>query len=130
MKVYVAAPFTHKDEAIKVAEAVEALNHNITHKWWVVEHEDSRTPEEREAYLTEHAQLDFNGVVDADVVIMLHLAKSEGKAVEQGIALGLGIPILAIGQRGYSVAMNIFHWMPDYIWCDTLEDALIELGRM
>jgi hypothetical protein len=130
MRLYLAAPFV--DHALMDERCLifEDEGHTITHKWWHTEHEDKRPLEERSDYLREHAFLDFKGVMDCEALVVFHTAKSEGKATEQGIALAMGIPIFAIGERGYKVAANIFHWLPDYIWCDNINDAIIELGRM
>src|ERR1700681_2522273 len=51
----------------------------------------------------------------------LNLESSEGKAVEQGIALGAGIPIVGVGVPG----SNVFQHLPEYTWVADL-DALVE----
>jgi hypothetical protein len=59
-------------------------------------------------------------------VVVYQTGLSEGKAVEQGIALGLGIPIISIGTLGE--VKNIFHFLPDYIWVKNEEQAIKALG--
>src|SRR2546430_620777 len=103
-KIYIAAPWIDRELAADAAAKFEAEGFEVTHKWWIVETEDTRPLEERAAYLEEHAYLDWDGVMAANILVLIHSAKSEGKAVEQGIALMRGIPIVAIGERGYKVA--------------------------
>jgi nucleoside 2-deoxyribosyltransferase len=129
MNIYLAAPWVDKDLMPERAEAFKSLGHTITFEWW--HHDSSLEGDARDEFREQCAEDDYNGVADADVVVLFHTAKSEGKATEQGIALALGIPIIAIGQRGHSTAMNIFHWKRGhYIWVDNIADAQVELGRM
>ncbi len=121
MKVYVAAPWVDRAIATAIAEAIRASGHQITHEWWRFENvpEGNRNDEFHRIC----AIVDSYGVRDADVVVLLNSSKSEGKAVEQGIAIALGKKIIAIGKRGEH-SKNVFHYMDNYIWVDDLEGAL------
>lgn len=108
MKVYIAAPWTRKALAASYAAVLEASGHTITKRWW--EHRevpgyltDDHT---NDAELAQQALEDIDGVLAADVFVLLNLEKSEGKAVETGIALAAGIPIVVVGPRS-----NIFHYL-------------------
>src|SRR3954464_15266950 len=89
-KVYLAAPWTHRPDALAAAQQIEAAGHAITEHWW--RHAD--VPLDQRDEIRAQAQADVDGVLAADVLVLLNLAKSEGKAVEQGIALQRGIPII------------------------------------
>jgi hypothetical protein len=67
--------------------------------------------------------LDKRGVKMADVLLLINSAKSEGKAVEQGLAIAYGIPIIAVGVRGV-LSKNVFHYLDDYTWTQSVDDAL------
>lgn len=117
IKVYVAAPWIDKDLAQAVGDLVEAANCNITHKWWLFEgqEEDAST-----AFKQECAELDVNGVKSADCLLLINSNKSEGKAVEQGIAIANSLPIIVIGEQ----KSNIFQYLPCYTWTKTNEEAI------
>jgi hypothetical protein len=66
------------------------------------------------------------GVISSDIVLVLNLKISEGKAVEQGIAIGFQIPILAVGPK----PANIFQYLPVVTVVPTVEDALAELRKL
>lgn len=119
--VYVAAPWVEKDLMPDIAEKVEDSGLEITHYWW--DHEDIAEEDRLTDELCEQAELDMNGVKEADAVILINSAKSEGKAVEQGLALAYGKPIFAVGRLGEH-SKNVFHYLPNYYWYDTLDDVL------
>jgi nucleoside 2-deoxyribosyltransferase len=126
-KVYIAAPWANRATARITGQQCEDRGIEITHKWWDFEG-DFEEAEKMQSY----AEMDFEGVRKADFLILLDLAKSEGKAVEQGIALALGKEIIAVGERG-AHSKNVFHHLANYHWvADPWEafDKLLELrGR-
>lgn len=81
----------------------------------------------RDTRLELQALKDLQGVLKANLLIVLNTAKSEGKATEQGIAIADGKPIIAVGERGV-VTSNIFHYLMNYRWVKTIEDA-VELAK-
>jgi nucleoside 2-deoxyribosyltransferase len=127
MLVYIAAPWKHREIMPKIAEAFEADRHTITHKWWSVE-EKGESAETAEL-LQKDAEKDVIGVLEAQVVVVVNTARSEGNSVEQGIAIGQNKPIIAIGTRGEH-SKNVFHYLHNYIWVATIEEALYELGKI
>jgi len=121
MKIYVAAPWKEREKASEYAGKIRDLGHTITHEWWRFENvpEGNRNDEFHRIC----AIVDSYGVRDADVVVLLNSMKSEGKAVEQGIAIALGKKIIAVGKRGEH-SKNVFHYMDNYIWVDDFDRAL------
>lgn len=126
MKIYIAAPWIHRDTMPAIATELESYGATITHKWWETESDKVRTVEDHQW----NAYQDKVGVQTADAVLVINSASSEGKAVEQGIALGLGIPIFIVGTRGEH-SKNIFHYLSGpsshqsgFTWCPTLEEGI------
>lgn len=124
MKVYIAAPFVDRARMPEIAEKVEAMGHTVTRKWWEVE--DLRQDPKASF---DCASLDALGVMEADLMLLINSAKSEGKAVEQGIAIANGMPIIAVGKLEEH-GNNIFHYLEHYEWVPDLETALDVLAGL
>jgi nucleoside 2-deoxyribosyltransferase len=119
--VYLAAPWIDKGVMEERAGLFEKAGYSITHKWW---NYDGDELEEKDEFLETCARQDWQGVLDADAVVVFNTSKSEGKAVEQGIALASHIPIIVIGKRG-EVSKNVFHYLDScYWWVPTVEAAI------
>lgn len=122
-KVYIAAPWPDRLLARAVAQKVRDLGYVITHHWWAFEAGD-----EDHRKLQELAALDFNGIAKADIFVLLNFQKkgeeTSGKAVETGIALTLGLPIMLIGER-----TNIFHYLPSVVVYPGIDAALASLDE-
>jgi len=99
------------------AQRFEEAGLVITHPWWNLEGK-----EDDPVYLCQCAEYDVLGVVSAHVLVVLNTQKSEGKAVEQGIAIAMGIPIVLIGEKS-----NIFHHLNIYQVHDI--DGAIEMVK-
>ena len=106
MNIYLAAPWSHRHKARQVAQQLRDAGHDLVSRWhdvWAL------TDTDDPLMLEQEAAMDLQDVEDSDIVVVLNIEKSEGKAVEQGYALGLGIPILIVGlPRG-----NVFQWLPE-----------------
>lgn len=127
MKVYIAAPWIHKEAARAASKLIEDLGWLVTEKWW--DHVDVNGCADKDAEeLLDQARRDIKGVERADVLLLLNLSKSEGKAVEQGIAIASGVPIVGVGTRGEH-SLNVFHFLPDYTWFTTVEEAVNALAN-
>lgn len=122
MKIYVAAPWADKEQVPAVAAHLESQGHKITEKWWLVEDRPADDSIQMPDYLREHGELDRDGVLNADLVLVINSSKSEGKAVEQGIAIATNKPIIIVGTRG-EVSKNVFHYLPLYKWVPSVEEA-------
>lgn len=126
--IYIAAPFRDREQMPAIATQLEDAGFHITHKWWLVDdvgHDD----EDHITTNAEHATKDIEGVLNADVVLLINTGKSEGKAIEQGVALAAGLPIVAVGKRGEH-SSNLFHYLPDYKWVSTLDEAIECLKKL
>jgi hypothetical protein len=116
MKVYVASPWSDRNLAATFAERLEARGVEITHKWWLKEGDyEEITPE----FARECAEKDFFGVYDADCLLLINTSLSEGKAVEMGLALAWGVPIVAVGKP----SRNLFHHLPQVKWTESAIEA-------
>lgn len=126
-KVYLAAPWIAREDAKAFAKTLTAFGYVITHNWW--DYEGENQDDEYHDFLRKCAEQDVQGVKDADVVVVMNSSKSEGKAVEQGLAIALNKPIIIIGEIG-SVSKNVFHYLPCYTWVSDYEDALDKLREV
>lgn len=128
MRIYIAGPWIERQNMPAIAARIEAAGHTITHKWW--EAEDTKEGfEASHDILAQQAGWDLNGVRDADLVFLVNSQKSEGKSVEQGIALAADKPILAVGKLGEH-SKNVFHYLSNYKWVDTIDDAMMVLSTI
>lgn len=117
MNIYIAAPWGHREDARAASLLVEQAGHTITHKWW-----DHEAGDEDYDTLKVLAEKDIHGVYEADVLILLNLVKSEGKAVEQGLAIAAGIPVFGVGAHPTNIFQNL---QPGpYLWFDSVEHVL------
>ena len=123
-KVYIAARWVEREKMPEIAEELEVRGHSITHEWWKFEALESN-PEK----MKEFGQQDVMGVFKSDLVLLINSGKSEGKAVEQGLAIALGRPIVAVGKRGEH-SQNVFHYLEDYRWVENLEQAYETIERI
>lgn len=121
MRIYVAAPWIDRDRARDVAKQLTEMGHTVTHNWW-----DHDFPWEDHPNLQKCAQDDVKAVRTADFVLLLNSSKSEGKAVEQGLAIAYNIPIAAVDLG--SDSKNVFHHLPNYIWFKSVEEAIERLS--
>lgn len=137
ISVYIGAPWVRRDVAAEVARQLEDGGYTITHKWWNFEAGD----EEHEK-LAQLARLDQQAVMECDIFVLLNLEKSEGKAVESGIALtrhmtsNCRVPnpllpyapprkprLIGCGPR----ETCIFHHLPEWEWYDKPRDVVKKL---
>lgn len=123
MKLYLAAPWADKDQMEIRSKVFEDAGHTITWKWW-------DTPNIPESDSTQHSELrrqaenDYNGVVTSQLVVLFNTSKSEGKAVEQGVAIAHKKPIIAVGTLGDGISLNVFHYLSTYRWEPSILEAV------
>lgn len=117
--VYIAGPWEHRSRMPALAKLFEEADWTITHRWW--ESDPSGAYNDNIDRHRTCAEDDLRGVLSADVLIVLNSTYSEGKAVEQGIALISGIPICVIGDG----ANNIFHALPQFTKVGNAVEALL-----
>lgn len=122
MKVYLAGPWVDRQQFPSIAAKFEAAGHVVTERWWEKEDETGNHIDDTDSeYLEERALADFEGVVRADAMVLVNSKKSEGKAVETGIAAARFLPIVLIGSRS-----NVFHYLPNVYLVPDI-DAAVEL---
>lgn len=127
MRVYIAAPWVRKAEAIKAGFEVEAAGHIVTSRWFTHgdggDAMDSTGITQAIEGIRNQAWEDIEDVSSADALIVLNLERSEGKAVETGIALIQNIPVISVGKRG-----NIFQTLA--IEVETIQEAIAALDTL
>ena len=123
MKVYIAAPWVNREDAAKVEARLIEEGFEPTARW-IKNHGD-----ESGYNLKEEAQHDVEDLYKSDAILVLNLAKSEGKATEQGMAFIMGMPIIVVKSNPNPV--NIFHNLTSqFKSVDNLEEALVELHQL
>jgi nucleoside 2-deoxyribosyltransferase len=120
-KVYLAAPWVNKADATDVKARLLEAGIDVVSTW--TEREDS--PQEvNDEEMQRQGQLDWDEVKACDTLIILNLAKSEGKASEMGGALMAGKNVILVGSR----VGNIFYHLPEVTQVETIEQAIELLG--
>ena len=114
---YIAAPWDMKAEAKRIAKWFVADGWNNTARWLELGDDLDSTHYKAEA---------VNDVVDvanSDVLILLNSQKrgeeTSGKAVEMGMAIAWGLPVIVIGEWS-----NVFHFLPGVKMVKTIEEAV------
>ena len=123
MKVYLAAPWNTRHAAHRLAQTIREAGHEITSHWhddWL--DQDTTDP----ATLCQEAQTDFADVIRSEVVLVWNTEKSEGKAVEQGIAICFEIPVIVTGET----RTNVFQYLAGFSLVPTVEAALEEIAAL
>lgn len=112
VKIYIAAPYPLRDEAIRVMRMLEVGGLEVTSRWL-------KAPDD---LADEHARKDLDDVAAADVLLALNPEGwanqgTGGRHVELGYAIALGKPIVLVGER-----TNIFHYLSNIKIVDDSED--------
>jgi nucleoside 2-deoxyribosyltransferase len=113
MKIYIAAPYPLKKQAVHLKHRLESMGWTVTSRWLV---------EEQRGMSNDHARGDLEDVAAADVLLAFHPEEwhtrgTGGRHVEFGYALALGKQMVLLGQP-----TNNFHYL-DYIRViDCVED--------
>lgn len=118
MIIYLAAPWKYRAQAKVRASQLRDHGHQIVSRWhdeWAEKPDAAYDHPEQQT----EAEKDVMDVKAAEVVLVLNLEKSEGKAVEQGIALARGIPIVVVGER-----TNVFHHLRQVRMVSDFDEAL------
>lgn len=125
MRIYLAAPWDHRDETRVFAKVLKQAGHVITEPWWE-HHNVGAYPYEAKGSdldeLVNQAWKDYAGVLTAQRVVVLQLAKSEGKAIETGLAIAHKIPICVYTPEG--LYGNLFHYLPEIKKARTFVEVL------
>jgi hypothetical protein len=126
MRVYVATKWSRKDEAAEVMAALRGLGHEITHDWTLEADPGDVSDEARRHYFGACAAADVDGVLDADVMLLLHDAACRGAFVELGVALAHGVKVLVVGGDGLDPAHGcpLFYYLPEVNHVPTVPEAV------
>lgn len=122
VKVYVAAPWKRRLEAIEAGKVLAAAGFELTSGWFYETEVEGDLTAGNDA-LRPHALRDLQDVSRSDVIVVLNLEKSEGKAVETGAALISAIPVISVYGRS-----NIFQSLG--IEVDTLDAAIAAIHTL
>lgn len=112
MKIYIAAPYPCRDDAIAMMHHLEAQGHEVTSRWL-------KSPDE---LADEHARKDLDDVARADTLLAINDPEWEnkgtgGRHVEFGYAIALGLRLVLMGNRS-----NIFHYLSNVCVIERIED--------
>lgn len=120
MKVYIAAPWVRKADAVRAGEMATAAGLIVTSRWFNHEGDpaDSTGITVRDSEIHHQVLEDMADIYSADYLMVLNLERSEGKAVETGIAIQLGIPFVCVGPRS-----NVFQILSEGMF-DSVYDAI------
>jgi hypothetical protein len=131
VKVYVAAPWVHKEDAKVVARQFEAAGFEISSRWHDKHHEGPDQDKDH-TILAQEATDDIHDIINSNGMVVLQLEKSEGKAFEQGFILaasqftGMNNKIIVVtpdGTRG-----NVFQYLNEiYTVVPDVDSALQEM---
>ena len=129
MKIYVSAKFSDKERVKDVYTHLKALGHTITHEW--VHNKQSFPFDVDPEFTSKCAAEDFNGVLAADVFILLSNAEhSMGASGELGAAIGAfvtsGKPNVYVVGPHFNT--NFCFWHPVVRRIETFEEVIRELS--
>ena len=122
--VYLAGPWANRDEVRQAREQLQRAGIQVNAQWLDVEMKEGAgdTAESQAAAgydMAAEAKRDLDDIDDSDMIVVMNLQKSEGKAVEQGLALERGMPVVVVGRR-----TNVFQYLPQVTVVETLEEAI------
>jgi len=125
MRIYIAAPWVRKADAITASEQFKAAGHTVTSRWF--DHDGNPSDSSGLSISNEEARRqaaeDIFDILGSEALVVLNLQVSEGKAVETGIALIAGLPVISVGRRSH-----VFHSL--CIEVETLAQALEALDTL
>jgi hypothetical protein len=102
---YVAGPKKDQEFVKGVAETLRREGYGVNSRWLEIDKKDDEVDQD---YLEKMALWDFEDVLKSDVLCYVNTGtKSEGKATELGIALGMMKPIIVIGGKANNIFLNL-----------------------
>lgn len=127
MKVYVATRTSRKEEVREIYKKLIEMGHEITEDW--TKHKSIKPYIKNQKMASKYAVEDINGVLDADVFILLCDEGGTGMFVEMGTAITMNL--ISKKTKVYVVGKyndrSIFFFHPSVIRKDTIEEVLEEL---
>lgn len=131
MKIYVSAKFDDKERVKKVYDLLQQAGHTITHEWI---HNKAAFPfSEHAVFTTRCAVEDIQGVLDADVFILLSNAQpSMGSSAELGAAIASFItfkkPSLFVVGPHFDTNFAFYH--PAVTMVESVEQVLAAINSL
>lgn len=119
-KLYVAGPWARRDEVRAARDQFAAAGFTCTGRWIDSHHQGNLLDDED--VMAQEAMNDIEDVLNADILVIVNLEKSEGKAAETGIALMAQKGIILIGEK-----TNVFHFL-NFPKVQTIEEAIKVAG--
>lgn len=119
VRVYIAAPYQLKDEALALRRRLILLGVYVTARWLLETEENS----------ARSAQLCLDDVDDAAIVLAISPEAwanrgTGGRHVELGYAIARGKRVIVIGHR-----TNVFHYHAEIEVADTVDQAVALIAR-
>lgn len=124
--IYVAAKFEEGPRVREVHERLRNLGFKITHDW-TREDPANRKGVELAEFMTSCAIKDYNGVLEADIVLVLNHDRLFGGCTEMGLALAWGRTVYVVEPQ---IRENIFYNLPAEMGMrtfPTLEEAIVAI---
>lgn len=129
MHVYVAAKYEEKEHLVpEIYDWLREAGHKITHDW-TNEDDDKVKPDQLNAYHTQCAIDDIDGVMRADALVLLPHERGKGLYVELGVAFARKIPVICWRYEG-ELPDCIFLVHPDVITVDSLREIIETLEEI
>lgn len=113
MKIYVAAPYSMREDAQKTMKQLEDLGYEVTSTWLkIVDNEDCET-----------AEMDLADIERAHALVLLNPPEyankgNGGRHVEFGYALACGKRLIVIG-----VKTNVFHQLDNVSFYESFSEV-------
>lgn len=113
MKVYVASSFLRKDSVREMHALLRRAGHEITCDW-TGEDATGMSGAVLWRYMERAAMMDRDGVIAADVVIVLHDDRGRAMHAEMGMAVALGKPVIVVGGKtpADEIMRSVFYYLP------------------
>lgn len=133
--VYLAGPYAARDRLAEYGEQLTRVGYILKARWLTRDAETQPEGAATEAPLDDRrrwASEDLEDITRADMLVAFTAAAvdlppgfgtSGGRHVETGYALGIGRPVVLVGEPE-----NVFHWLPRVTRVPDWHEALIELS--
>ena len=126
MRVYVASKYEERESLVpKVYAKLREAGHIITHDW-TGESDENIPPRELDAYHAACAADDIDGVMRADVLVLLPHERGKGLYVELGVAFARKIPVICWDYAGMLDCIFLVH--PDVIHVESMDEIIETLS--
>lgn len=131
MKIYVAAKFNDKNRVKETYDLLKKAGHTITHEW--IHNKESYPFDVDPIFTAQCATQDFNGVLSADIFILLSNAEpSLGASGELGAAIASFIhfqkPYIYVVGPHFNINFCFYH--PAVTRTDSIQEVLQSMNNM